>query len=217
MKRELIILPLLLVCGATWASTLPVPAGYPTLLGVSCGGVHVSSYVTGFDQAGNITGELYAWTACGGSGRGGGYKTRHYQSWSSITWALDGSYVVRPYDNLVPDPSFAATDQYSNYIFDVCNGMSYLQASCLASAYISYVPAGQPPIAPLAPSVVGLMESAAASAIKAAGLIAAPYYAVTASVSPGHVFFQTPAAGTQLSAGAVVHFGVARAAPIDED
>ena len=49
--------------------TLPLPAAYPTLLGASCGGVHVASYVTGFDKNGYIRGEVYARTRCGGSGR----------------------------------------------------------------------------------------------------------------------------------------------------
>src|SRR5947209_20488386 len=70
-----------LISRAALAAPLPLPPGYPTLLGFSCGGVHVSSFVTGFDSNGNITGEVYAWTKCGGSGKGGGSKPARYQWW----------------------------------------------------------------------------------------------------------------------------------------
>jgi hypothetical protein len=207
---------LLLGASAACATDLPLPAGYPTLLGVSCGGVHVTSYVTGFDAAGNITGELYAWTACGGSGRGGGYKVTHYQSWHSITWALGGTYLVSAYDGVVPDTTFTDTDQYGNYVYDTCSGTSFTQPACRAGANIVYVPSGQPPVAPVAPSVVGLTAAAATAAIQSAGLVASPYYTVTTSVPAGTVFYQTPAAGAQLTPGATVSIGVARAAPSDD-
>ncbi len=207
---------LVLACGAAAGADLPLPAGYPTLLGVSCGGVHVTSYATGFDSAGNIKGELYAWTACGGSGRGGGYKVTHYQSWHSITWALGGTYLVSPYDGLVPDPTFSETDQYGNYVYDTCNGMSFTQPACRAGANIVYVPPNQPPVAPVAPSVVGLTAAAATAAIQGAGLVASPYYTVTTSVAAGTVFYQTPSAGAQLAPGATVRIGVALATPIDD-
>ena len=215
MTRKLLLI-LALVSGTAAATDLPVPAGYPTLLGVSCGGVHVTSYVTGFDASGNIRGELYAWTACGGSGRGGGYKVTHYQSWHSITWALGGTYLVSPYDGLVPDPAVTETDAYGNYIYDTCNGVSFTQPACRAGANIVYVPPNQPPVAPVAPSVVGLTAAAATAAIQAAGLVASPYYTVTTSVAAGTVFYQTPTAGTQLTPGATVSIGIARAAPSDD-
>lgn len=215
MKRN--PLWLLLVTGsAACATDLPLPPGYPTLLGVSCGGVHVTSYVTGFDAAGNIKGELYAWTACGGSGRGGGYKVTHYQSWHSITWALGGTYLVSAYDGLVPDTTFTDTDQYGNYVYDTCNGMSFTQPACRAGANIVYVPPAQPPVAPVAPSVVGLTAAAATAAVRAAGLVASPYYTVTTTVPAGTVFYQSPGPGVQLTPGATVIFGVARAAPSDD-
>jgi len=206
----------LMACLGAHAAPLPVPSGYPTLLGVSCGGVHVTSYVTGFNAAGDITGELYAWTACGGSGRGGGYKVTHYQSWHSITWGLGGTYVVGPYDSVVPDPLFTETDPYGNYIYNLCNGSSYTQPACVAQANIVYVPPTQPPVAPVAPSVVGLTQAAATAALQAAGLVASPYFTVTTSAPAGTVFYQSPAAGTQLTAGATVSIGVARPAPSDD-
>jgi hypothetical protein len=83
--------------------TLPLPAAYPTLLGASCGGVHVTSYVTGFDENGYIRGEVHAWTRCGGSGRGGGYQSHTFQAWHTIVWDLRQHYKLLPYDNVVPD------------------------------------------------------------------------------------------------------------------
>jgi hypothetical protein len=84
--------------------------GY-TLLGVSCGGIHTSTYVTGFDAGGNITGEVYAWTRCGGSGRGGGYKSHLYDSWHSIVWDLSGNpLATTAYDGIVPDPTLIETN-----------------------------------------------------------------------------------------------------------
>jgi len=216
MKRLFVVLTLL-VSGVASAASLPLPPGYPTLLGASCGGVHVASYVTGFDQNGNITGEVYAWTRCSaGSGRGGGYRVRYYESWNSILWGLDGTYKVVPYDGVIPDPLFTETDQYGNAIYDVCSGVTYRQPACVASADITYVPSTQQPVAPIAPSVVGLSQADATAAITAAGLQASPYFTVTTIYPAGTVFYQTPAAGTQLTDGAVVHIGIAIQAPVDD-
>ena len=52
----------------------------------------MSSFVTGFDDAGNITGETYAWTSCSTGGRGA--KPRKIEGWRSITWTLSGNYKV---------------------------------------------------------------------------------------------------------------------------
>lgn len=215
MRIQMFGLGLVVAVNAS-AASLPVPNGYPTLLGVSCGGVHVTSYVTGFNAAGDITGELYAWTACGGSGRGGGYRVTHYQSWHSITWSLGGTYIVSAYDSVVPDPGLAETDQFGNYIYNQCGGLSYTQPACAAQANIVYVPPSQPAVAPVAPSVVGLTLAAAKAALQSAGLVANPYYTVTSAVPAGTVFYQAPAAGTQLTAGATVSIGIAQSTPSDD-
>ena len=131
--------------------TLPLPAAYPTLLGASCGGVHVASYVTGFDENGYIHGEVYAWTRCGGSGRGGGYQSQTYQAWHTIVWDLHQNYKLLPYDNVVPDPAFTATDAYGNSILDTCSVTTDGQPACIASAYIYYVPPTMAPISDIVP------------------------------------------------------------------
>jgi hypothetical protein len=131
--------------------TLPLPAAYPTLLGASCGGVHVASYVTGFDENGYIRGEVYAWTSCGGSGLGGGYHDHIYQAWHTIVWDLRQNYQLLPYDNVLPDPAFTATDTYGNSILDTCSNTTNGQPACVASAYIYYVPPAMTPISDTIP------------------------------------------------------------------
>ncbi|WP_258187687.1 hypothetical protein [Trinickia symbiotica] len=145
------LLTLLASAAAQAQVTLPLPAGYPTLLGVSCGGVHVASYVTGFDANGYIHGEVYAWTSCGGSGRGGGYQFHTYQAWHTIVWDLRQNYELLPYDNVMPDPAFTATDAYGNIILNGCSATTNGQPACVASAYIYYVPPTMPPISGAVP------------------------------------------------------------------
>ncbi len=116
------------VASASTTISLNSGPGYPTLLGVSCGGVHTSTYVTGFDASGNITGEVYAWTRCGLSGRGGGYKSHMYSSWHSFVWSVDDGAILQilPYDGVAPDTSFTATDVSGNTISDLLVSGSYL-------------------------------------------------------------------------------------------
>ena len=87
------------------------------LMGVSCGGIHTTTYVTGFDVNGNITGEEYSWTRCGLSGRGGGYRSHLYTTWHSIIWNTNGvALATLPYDGVAVDSSFTATDTSGNTI-----------------------------------------------------------------------------------------------------
>lgn len=203
-----------LICRAALAAPLPLPPGYPTLLGVSCGGVHVSSFVTGFDSNGNITGEVYAWTKCGSSGKGGGYKTTTYQSWHSITWTLSMAYTVSNYDGIAPDPLFTDTDHYGNFISNVCSGTTNNQPACVAEAVIVYVPPQPGGFTYIVPNEFGKSETQAVADVKAVGL--SPYVTYytygTPIYTPGTVFNQLPAAGTPLTAGAQVHLYVFRLA-----
>ncbi len=193
-----------LVPVATLAQTiLPLPPGYPTLLGESCGGVHVASYVTGFDGSGNITGEVYAWTTCGGSGRGGGYKTTTYQSWNSITWDLFTNYRLQPYDQVVPDPAFAASDIYGNTILNSCSGTTNGQPACAAEVNIVYVPPGTVPISTTVPNLSSLTAAQAKSDLKALGLKESAYFSAS-STTLFHVCGQSPAAGTVVDPGSTV-------------
>jgi hypothetical protein len=76
-------------------ATLTQPNGF-ALLGISCGGDHVSTFTTGFqtDESGattGVVGEVYVWTRCGGSGRGGGYTSHTYRKWALASWDLSGN------------------------------------------------------------------------------------------------------------------------------
>ncbi len=184
-------------------SALPLPPGYPTLLGESCGGVHVSSFVTGFDANGNITGEVYAWTKCGGSGKGGGYQTHTYQSWNSILWDLYTNYKIVPYDNLLPDPMFAAVDQWGNGILNYCSGTTNGQPACVAEANVVYIPPGTKPIAVTVPSLSGMTASQAKATLTNDSL-AESTYRQTSSITFNHVCGQSPAAGTVVDPGSTV-------------
>ena len=128
MKKLILLASLLFVASTTFAATLTelLPQPGVTLLGISCGGVHTSTYVTGFDDSGNITGEVYAWTRCGGSGRGGGYTSKTYKSWHSIVWNLDGvALYTTTYDGEVPDLTFTETDVDGNTIYTVSKLTSF--------------------------------------------------------------------------------------------
>jgi hypothetical protein len=57
-----------------------------SILGHSCGGIQEHAYATGFGAGGYPAGEVYMQTRCGGSGRGGGYKTTTYSAWAAVTW-----------------------------------------------------------------------------------------------------------------------------------
>lgn len=202
-----LILALSLLAAPAFADPLPLPAGYPTLLGASCGGVHTSSFVTGFDADGNISGEVYAWTRCGGSGRGGGYKSTIYQSWHSITWSLDAqTFVVHDYDGVLPDPDFNATDDWANYISNICYGVTNGVPACDADAVIVYVPPAAPPVAGILPDTRGMTEAAAMAAISAQGFV--PYATYAAIGTPGVVFNQAPLPAKQGAPGSPVHLYV---------
>ena len=115
MKRRLIVIALLFAVSAS-AETIPLrPQPGVKLLGASCGGVHTSTYVTGFDSKGNVTGKVYAWTRCSRGGRGG--KTKSYRSWHSMIWDLTGAPLATlPDDGIAPDPTAVETDKAGNII-----------------------------------------------------------------------------------------------------
>jgi hypothetical protein len=201
--RKLLLAVLVLPAAAHAQTALPLPPGYPTLLGVSCGGVALSSFVTGFDSSGIIHGAVYAWTRCGGSGRGGGYQSHTYTSWNSIEWDLYSNYKLLPYDGSLPNPGFSAVDQWGNYISSDCSGSTNGVAACKAEALISYIPPGYPPIAVTVPNLYGVTASQAKSTLTNDGLVESSYRA-TSSVSFNHVCGQSPAAGTVVDPGSTV-------------
>jgi hypothetical protein len=92
-----------------------------SLLGHSCGGIQEQVYATGFAPNGYPAGDVYMQTRCGGSGRGGGYKTTTYSAWASATWTWYGA--TRSYARLQTTPeglstTFSAEDSYADRIYN---------------------------------------------------------------------------------------------------
>lgn len=128
-----------------------------SILGHSCGGIQEESLATGFAPSGYPEGNVHLSTRCGGSGRGGGYKTTTYSAWASVVWNWFGD--VRSFARLEGSaggsPGFEATDSHGDRIYD--------------TGTRAYLETGEPPLQPPAPpSGVGasvfLYEEAATEA-----------------------------------------------------
>jgi hypothetical protein len=126
---------LLATAGGTVGIVAP-PAGAATLalnvsqsvafgyLGHSCGGIQETSYATGFDPAsGYPVGDVHLSTSCGGSGRGGGYKSTTYAAWIGVTWDFTTAVVASSLLSSAPstDPGFLAFDAYGNEVYNASN------------------------------------------------------------------------------------------------
>jgi hypothetical protein len=114
-----------------------------SILGHSCGGIQEESLATGFATSGYPEGNVHLSTRCGGSGRGGGYKTTTYTAWASVVWNWFGD--VRSFARLEGSaggsPGFEATDGHGDRIYD--------------SGTRAYLETGEPPLQPpAAPSGV---------------------------------------------------------------
>jgi hypothetical protein len=114
-----------------------------SILGHSCGGIQEESFVTGFASTGYPEGDVHLSTRCGGSGRGGGYKTITYTGSAGVVWDWFGE--VRSFARLEGggggSPTFEATDAHGDRIYN--------------SATRAYLETGEPPLqAPGAPSGV---------------------------------------------------------------
>ena len=114
-----------------------------SILGHSCGGIQEQTYATGFESGGHPTADVYMQTRCGGSGRGGGYKTTTYSAWASVVWDWLGS--VRSFAKLeVPgeeNTAFSETDSHGDRIYN--------------SGTTVYLETGEPPlVAPEPPTEV---------------------------------------------------------------
>ncbi len=99
------------------------------VLGHSCGGIQEESWVTGFAPSGYPQGVVRLQTRCGGSGRGGGYKTTTYTAWANGEWSWYGE--TRAYSTLeggsAGNPSFEATDSHGDRLYN-SSGRGYLEA-----------------------------------------------------------------------------------------
>jgi hypothetical protein len=107
------------------------------VLGHSCGGIQEQVYATGFASNGYPIGNVHLQTSCGGSGKGGGYKTTTYTATAGVVWTWFGE--TRSYS--VPGgvlEAMPATDAYGNRVYNTGT-----------SAFLESVdPQLQPPAAP---------------------------------------------------------------------
>jgi hypothetical protein len=188
MKKFFLSLTLLAVCGAANSNPLPMPPGYPNLLGASCGGVHVTTSVVSINPDSTISGEVYAWTRCSTGGRGS--KPRLIQAYHSITWDFFGNYLVSAYDGGAFDTSVVATDSYGNAAYSLYG---------VAQLDVHQVPPNAVAIAAHAPAVIGLTQADAIAKVTAAGLVTVIIASCqNAYPNAGTVFNQAPAAGQTL-------------------
>jgi hypothetical protein len=119
------------VAGATTTSLVLSQSAAFSILGRSCGGIQEQVYATGFAPDGYPAGDVYMQTKCGGSGRGGGYKTTTYSAWATVTWNWLGE--TRSYSRLEGaaediSTSFSAEDAYGDRIYNVGTA-AYLEAT----------------------------------------------------------------------------------------
>ncbi len=173
-----------------------------SLLGHSCGGIQEKVYATGFAPNGLPEGNVYMQTRCGGSGRGGGYKTTTYSAWASVTWDWVGD--TRSFARLEGaaegSTTFSAEDAHGDHIYNVGTS-AFLETG---------TPPLQPPAAPTEVSAyVGLYEAGETEYLRmtvgwtlageTAGLITSSTVTAT-PVKPGPPVLTTTVAGTWSSA-----------------
>ncbi len=111
----------LLACAAATAGTISLNAPPNLLPTINCSGLVTSTFVTGFTDTG-VSGEVYATETCGRYYKGTRVGSRKLQSWSSVLWDFSGNATSLPYDGLVPDTAFTATDVYGDFISDLVSG-----------------------------------------------------------------------------------------------
>ena len=123
--------------GAATTTQLSLSQGAAfSILGHSCGGIQEHAYATGFGSDGYAMGDVYMQTRCGGSGRGGGYKTTTYSAWSTVTWDWYGG--TRSFARLEGpaevSTSFSAEDAYGDRVYN--------------TATAAFLETGSPPVVP---------------------------------------------------------------------
>jgi hypothetical protein len=108
-KLSMVALTMFLTASLADAATVelqPIPDAFARL-GHSCGGIRQQIFGERFDANGNPTGYVFAVTRCGGSGKGGGYRTTTYSTWVAVTWDYNGVVIDEITSVPSPDPSLA--------------------------------------------------------------------------------------------------------------
>jgi hypothetical protein len=151
-------------------------------LGHSCGGIQEQTYATGFDTTtGFPTGDVYAKTSCGGSGRGGGYHVTTYSAWISVTWDFTGAVLTYAKVTTVSvDPGLTTFDSNGNEVYNASNNAYLLLAD-------GYVPT---------PRVTGISTSAGPAAGATSVTITGDAFTAATQV----YFGTTPAAASRPTA-----------------
>ncbi len=115
------------VANATMVQLQPIPDAFARL-GHSCGGIKQQIFGEGFDAGGDVTGYVFAVTRCGGSGRGGGYRTTTYSTWVGVAWNLNGVVIYEATRVPSPDPSIAGAYHSGSLVgganYPTCNNTS---------------------------------------------------------------------------------------------
>jgi hypothetical protein len=111
-----------------------------SILGHSCGGIQEKVFANGFAPSGYPQGDVYMSTSCGGSGRGGGYKSTTYTAWGSVVWTWYGeTRSAAAISTGAENPTFYATDAHGDHLYNV--------------GPAAYLETGEPPIqAPATPT-----------------------------------------------------------------
>jgi hypothetical protein len=115
------------------------------VLGHSCGGIQEQAYATGFDPASGLpTGVVHIQTRCGGSGRGGGYKSTTYAAWVAATWSFGGNVVSSSQlaAGATVDPTLTATDAYGDSLHNVSAAAYLVVAAPAAPTGVTVTQAG---------------------------------------------------------------------------
>jgi hypothetical protein len=128
---------ILLGVGVSNATAAPVPLLLSqstafSVLGRSCGGIQEKGYATGFDAtSGYPTGDVYLSTRCGGSGRGGGYRTTTYSAWVGVNWDFTATVISYAVLSAAPtvDATFSAFDANGNEVYNQSNSAYLLLAT----------------------------------------------------------------------------------------
>ncbi len=173
-----------------------------SILGHSCGGIQEQVYATGFATNGYPSGDVYMQTRCGGSGRGGGYKTTTYSAWATVTWDWFGD--TRSFAQLEHpaegSTSFSAEDAHGDRIYNVGTN--------------AFLETGEPPLQPPAPptgvnAAVSLYEAGESEYLRmqvgwtlageTAGLVTSSTVTAT-PVKPGPPVLSTSVSGSWANA-----------------
>ncbi len=154
------------------------------ILGHSCGGIQEQSYASGFDAVtGYPFGNVYMQTRCGGSGRGGGYKTTTYSAWAAVMWDFSGKVLAATRLTTAPgvNGSLTVSDAFGDSLSN-SGGLAYLAVPVpSAPADVAAVQAGDQ--FQVSWTALGVNPEAVTSSTLVATPVSSPASIVTAVVS----------------------------------